>query len=105
MSFRRSVTTLGSGGRDSHPFAKGAKEWGTLFSGSADKPRKPERQCFGSKGTLTSMVVLALAGAYFHFWTAEAADSPRIGLPPRTSTCSTAPFGATTTFRRTVPPM
>src|SRR5580704_12906018 len=70
-------STMGSGGRDSHPFAKSAKEWGTLSVAVQARLRKPEVQCFGSKGTLISMVVLALAGAYFHFWTAEAADSPR----------------------------
>src|SRR5580704_3539072 len=44
------------------------------------------------------------AGAYFHFLTAAAAFSARIGLPPRTSTLLTAPFGRTVAFRRTTPP-
>ena len=54
---------------------------------------------------LISALVRDLPAAYTHCFTAAAADSPRIGLPPSSSTFSTFPFAEIDTCKRTVPPM
>src|SRR5450631_2023467 len=78
---------------------------GTEHPKNGREPGAPGKSQCASNGMLTSAIVRDLPAVYTHFFTATAADSPRIGLPPSTSTPSTFPFAEMDNRKRTVPPM